>query len=196
MQRQPTAVVWRPHTRAGIDTLGASLIRTLGPHATYQWCAEGCSIAQRAHRAFWQALGQAPTLWTAAEAPALADMEHRVDMRARHPPLCAVLFQEPLVPEGRRGSSTRTIRGREGCAKTFAAPDHLRKHRRPLAQGIAAPSRGTHTTVDRRLPVGGDQSVAAHSRGGACATTACVLRWHPQTDAAAQAPCRLRVLGA
>ena len=75
-------------------------MHTLGPHATYQWCAEGCSIAQRAHRAFWQALGQAPTLWTAAEAPALADSEHRVDIELVTLRCAPFSFKNHSYPKG------------------------------------------------------------------------------------------------
>lgn len=66
---------------AGIDTLGVAFAQQ--PHtsaAEYKWAAEGCSIARRAHHAFWSALGSEPVLWHRAEDPRLADEAHHADI--------------------------------------------------------------------------------------------------------------------
>ena len=82
-------------TGAGLDTMGARLIAT-GRLQECVWWTEGNATAQRAHRAFWQGLGQRPRHYPRADDWEMQQAMERADVEL------VTLRCAPFSPKHRR----------------------------------------------------------------------------------------------
>ena len=158
---------------------------------TYRRLPAGCPIARVAHHAFWQSLGQQPTLWHAAEDPSLAKREHSVDIELvtlrcapfstknrAFPTGCEAALRElRAVMKNVHVRSPRLI-VLENTSGQCDSPLHLlpRPHTgqchctiRCMAQSLSAPSSRTHS-CEGAVHTSGKQSdsLRIHTLGYRC----------------------------